>query len=280
MSESSLYLQVALEAAKIGGNALLEHFERPGNSTKAQTYNLVTEADIESERRIFEFIRREFPGHDFLGEESHESNNSSPTTSNFSNSDRPTWVIDPLDGTANFVHGIPQFAVSIAMVEHGKPRIGVIYNPVSGDLFHASDESEAMHNGRTMVVNDARRLDKCVVGVGFHYDRDATLKPTLSAIEQIFGEGIHGIRRMGAASLDLCNVACGRFGAYFEYRLAPWDFAAGWIIVERAGGKITQCHGEAVQLQFSSVIASNGFVHDQMVAITSSHLPGLKTVEH
>ncbi len=273
MSENSDLLGIAIDAAKIGGETLLAHFLRSNSAQKQQSYNLVTAADLQSEKNIVEFIRQRFPTHHVLGEEMHGSSGDGRSLINDLKDCSCLWVIDPLDGTNNFVHGIPHFAVSIAYFENGRPRVGVVFNPASGELYHATSGTPSMHNNQVICVNSAEALNQCLVGVGFYYDRDATLKPTLNAIEEMFGAGIHGIRRMGTASLDLCYVASGRFGAYFEYGLAPWDFAAGWLIVEQAGGTVTQCQAKPLTLGYSSVVASNSKVHRQATTITARHSP-------
>lgn len=265
-----LAAQVAVDAAHRGGQKLMEHFERTQATKKSQSYNLVTEADIQSEKAIIDTILAAFPNHDILGEESSHlasPNNDVPNESEY------LWVVDPLDGTSNFVHGIQHFAVSIAMFQNGKPAVGVVLNPATEEVFFAKAGEGATRNGQLISVNDESNLNETIVGVGFYYDRDTTMRATLDAITRFFEGDIHGIRRLGTASLDLCNVACGRFGAYFEYELAPWDFAAGWLVVTEAGGSVTDCKGLPLKLENSSVLATNNLLHETAAQITRQHYP-------
>lgn len=224
--------------------------------TKSATIDLVSDADVNSERRIAEIIRNAFPTHEILGE---EENSASADAEDL-------WVIDPLDGTTNFAHGIPHFAVSIGHYRNGVAQVGVVLNPVTGDLFTASRGAGAFHNGNPISVCDDSELGSVLIGTGFYYDRGAMMKETLEAMERLFRKQIRGIRRMGTASLDLAFVATGQFGGFFEYQLSPWDFAAGKLIVEEAGGRLTTSKGEQLPLATTSVVASNGKLHDSMLA--------------
>jgi myo-inositol-1(or 4)-monophosphatase len=257
-------LELALRAARVGGEIVTKYLREGVTMRTKQTYNLVSDADLESERAIVREIRGQFPDDSVLGEELHNDDISA---------DR-LWVIDPLDGTNNFAHAIPHFAISIAFYEQGIAQCGVVLNPVRGDLYTATRGGGAFCNGQPVRVTDDATLDKTLVGVGFYYDRGAMMKATLAAIEEIFSHDIHGIRRFGTASLDLVQVGMGMFGAYFEYELAPWDFAAGRLFVEEAGGRVTDCRGEALGLERTSLLASNGALHEKMLSIVSKYLPG------
>ena len=227
-----------------------------------ESADLVSEADIKAENAIIRVLHATFPEHAILGEESAtETDPNSPAL----------WVIDPLDGTTNFLHDVPHFAVSIGYFEFGQPVCGVVWNPAREDLYTALKGQGATHNGQPIHVSSTDRLDQSLVGTGFHVIRDAKLGATLGAIEELFGLNIHCIRRFGSAALDLCHVASGLYGAYFEYQLSAWDFAAGMLIAQEAGGQVTTGRGTPLQLQRSSILASNGVLHPQMVDIVGRH---------
>ncbi len=257
----STELTVAIDAARLGGQIISKYFASGIGSTQKtidnESQGLVTQADVDAESAIIEAIKSSFPNHSFLAEES------APTDGD---SDH-LWVIDPLDGTNNFAHGIPHFAVSVAYYQNGTPNCGVILNPISGDLFTAEQGRGAFHNSRPARVNQHTRLDETMLAVGFYYDRGEMMKRTLRSIERLFESQIHGIRRMGTAALDLVQVGLGRFGGYFEYTLSPWDFAAARLFVEEAGGTVTTCSGNPLELKKSSVLATNTLLHSQMLAI-------------
>lgn len=256
-------LDLAKDAAQAAGQIIARYFHEGVTMRTKESFNLVSDADVEAEQIIVEHIRRAFPGHEVLAEEDHPHDGNA----------EHLWVIDPLDGTNNFAHKIPQFAVSIAYCHKGQPMCGVIYNPIREEWHTAIRGEGAFLNGRRAQVADTSRLDLTMVGVGFYYDRGAMMEATLSAIRDFFRQQIHGIRRFGAASLDLCSVGLGMFGAYFEYELAPWDFAAGWLFVEEAGGRVTTCDGRPLSMTRSTVLASNGLLHEASLEIVRRHQP-------
>jgi myo-inositol-1(or 4)-monophosphatase len=260
----SLQTQVAIEAALAAAKIVEGYFIKGTQARSKQdgeSYNLVTDADIEAERAVVETIRRVFPDHEIIGEEGSVGDRTA----------EHVWVVDPLDGTNNFAHRIPQFSVSIAYYQSGKAASGVVVNPISGDWYWAERGQGAYHNGRRLQVSHETTLAGSMVGVGFYYDRGAMMEATLAAIHSFFKQQIHGIRRFGSAALDLCYVADGMFGAFFEYQLSPWDFAAGRLLVEEAGGKITTCKGEELELVSSSVLATNGLLHNASLDIVKAH---------
>ena len=265
---SSPHLDVAQTAATAAGEILKKHFSKLAdislNSADKQSWDLLTVADIEAEKEIINTIKQSFPGHDFLAEES------TGDTPQDTNADH-LWVIDPLDGTNNFAHGIPHFAVSIAYYEKSKPVLGVIYNPISNDWYIAGQGRGAWHNGVRARVNEHDQLSQTMIGVGFYYDRGEMMRATLAAVNKLFDQQIHGIRRMGTAALDLVHVGLGRFGGYFEYKLSPWDFAAGILFVEEAGGKVTDCAGAPLPLAKSTILATNQLLHDPILQIVERH---------
>ncbi len=258
---AELELEVARGAARAAGELIARYFRDGVTMRSKESYNLVSDADVEAERTIVAQIRDHFPTHAILGEEAHQADLGA----------EHLWIIDPLDGTNNFAHQLPHFAVSIAYYRGGVAQCGVIYNPLRDDWYTATRGGGAWHNGRRQQVAAHRRLDETLIGVGFFYDRGAMMEATLLAIRDLFRQQIHGVRRFGTASLDLCLVGCGSFGAYFEYELAPWDYAAGRLFVEEAGGRITDCRGADLPLARTSMLASNGWLHPDVLRIVREH---------
>lgn len=254
---------VARSAAHEAGRILAQYFEQGFTIRNKGIADLVTDADVASERRIVEVIRNVFPDHAVLGEEE----NAGDVTAEH------LWVIDPLDGTTNFAHHIPHFAVSIAYLHKGQAECGVVWNPIRQDLYTARRGCGASHNGKSIRVGAQTRMSECLIGTGFYYDRGAMMEATLAALADCFRQQIHGMRRFGTASLDLAHVATGLYGAYFEYQLSPWDFAAGQLIVEEAGGRVTTCAGSPLPLSATTLLASNSALHQEMLSIVSRHWP-------
>lgn len=259
-------LEVATKAATIGGEVLMRYL-RDGvemsdkTASGGKSYDLVSDADLESEKAIGALIRDAYPDHDLLGEEELDGSVDA----------EHLWIIDPLDGTNNYAHGIPHFAVSIAYYYRGQPEVGVVFNPARSDLYTATLGGGAFRNGERVSVCNSETLGQTLIGCGFYYDRGAMMRSTLNAIEEFFSHDIHGIRRFGTAALDLCQVGCGQFGAFFEYLLSPWDFAAGVLFVTEAGGEITDAWGRALPLEKTSVVASNQRLHATVIGITGKH---------
>jgi myo-inositol-1(or 4)-monophosphatase len=261
-------LHIAEAAAQAGAEVALKFFEDFANVTSRvksgePTFNRVSEADIAVEHAIVEILRQAFPDHAILGEEAHTADTDAESL----------WIIDPIDGTNNFLHGIPQFGVSVAFYRTGRPVCGVILNPARGERYIASAGQGAFRNGQRAQVSKHCRLNEVLIGLGFYYDRGEIMEATLNAMRDLFREDIHCVRRMGAATLDLCMVGCGQLGAFFEYELSPWDFAAGRLFVEEAGGKVTTCAGEPLPLAKTHILATNGFLHTSMQHIVQRHLP-------
>lgn len=197
------------------------------DSSSTTSCDMVTQADLEAELCIISNIKKHFPDHNIEAEESNNCLHN--TNSHF------TWVIDPLDGTTNFVHSFPHFSVSIALSFKGEPILGVVYDPVKNELFHAIKDQGATLNGRPIFVSDVDCIEKSLLVTGFPYDRHKNIKDYTCIYEDLLCKS-QGVRRLGSAALDLAYVACGRFDAYWEFKLKPWDVAAGKIIVEEALG--------------------------------------------
>ena len=252
------YMNVAVLAAKKAGAIHKKYFNKGVKATKKdKSFNLLTVADLEAEKEIVSIIRKNFPGHNFLAEENKYEKSDSEYT----------WIIDPLDGTNNFSSNIPIFCVSIALAKNDEVILGVIYDVTHNDLFSARKGGGAFLNGKKISVSSAEELNQSVLITGFYYDRGTEMRETLEKIQKFFSHNILGIRRFGSAALDLCFVACGRAAGFWEFELNVWDFAAGKLIIEEAGGKVTGRKGEAVPLKKSFVVASNSKIHDKMLAV-------------
>lgn len=268
MISESRELEVAQRAAAEGGRILMQYLREGFAVREKATSDLVSDADVAAEKAILKLIESTCPGHAILAEESQ-------TTLLAGNVPEHLWIVDPLDGTTNFAHRIPHFAVSVAYYRDGIPECGVILNPAREDLYYAVRGKGAFHNGQPLRVGEQTQLADCLIGLGFYYDRGAMMEATLATIHKLFKTGIHGVRRFGTASLDLAHVASGYYGAFFEYQLSPWDFAAGRLLVEEAGGRVTTATGAGLPLTKSSVLASNTHLHPTMLQLineTAGHL--------
>ena len=249
-------LTIGKRAAREAGDTLMSLYGKAEVHEKGATNNLVTEADFAAEKLITEIIKSAFPDHKLLLEEGQSTGVAE---------DQHLWIVDPLDATNNFAHGIPHFCVSIAYAEKGAVKIGVIFDPVRDELFYATKGGGAFLNDRAISVTSAQRLEEAVVGTGFYYDRGALMEKTLKSIHTLFSRNIRGIRRMGSAAIDLAWVACGRFDAFFEYKLEPWDYSAGKLLIEEAGGSCSDRLGNELEIGSGNVIVSNGNIHDLIV---------------
>lgn len=258
-------LRVAIAAAKKAGKIHRKYFR--GNitiETKSSPFDLLTVADKEAEKVIVSMIKKSFPGHNFIAEEqSYEKTGS-----------EYTWVIDPLDGTNNFACGLPIFCASVALMRSNEVEAGAIYDVMRNELFYAQKGRGAFLNGRRIGVSSADTLEKSLLITGFYYSRGEEMIQTLETIKRFFLRRIMGLRRLGAAALDLCYIASGRASGFWEFELSPWDFAAGKLIIEEAGGKVTGKNGERISPTGKTfVVASNGKIHQQMLAVLNSKVP-------
>ncbi|MFO7951621.1 MAG: inositol monophosphatase family protein [Bacillota bacterium] len=251
------YLQIAQEAAREAGKTVLNWQKNISISEKAAN-NLVTEADLAAQEIITGIIQEHFPEHSIIAEEGDLR-----AKSNASN----LWIIDPLDGTNNFAHTIPHFCISIAYASKGQVMAGIVYDPLRNEVFSAIRGQGTFLNEAPIRVSETRSLSEAIVATGFYYERCEIMRKTLNSIEQLFEANVHGIRRYGSAALDLCWVACGRFDAYFEYKISTWDFAAGMLILEEAGGKCSDHRGEVLGLNSTGIAVSNGKIHEEFLNI-------------
>jgi myo-inositol-1(or 4)-monophosphatase len=247
------FLKVAIEAAREAGAVLRTEHSRPQKISYKGDVDLVTETDKRSEAIVVGRLRREFPDHRIVAEEG---------SGGASEASRYEWHVDPLDGTTNFAHGYPCFAVSIGLLEEGQPLVGVVFNPVSDELFSTARGEGAFLNEKVIRVSAMQKLATSLVATGFpthkrrdnvniHYYWQFTLRS-------------HGVRRDGSAALDLCSVACGRFDAFWEFGLKSWDTAAGVLIVTEAGGKVTDLRGGPYRPGGPDILVSNGHIHQEI----------------
>jgi myo-inositol-1(or 4)-monophosphatase len=241
--------QIAREA----GALLLEFFHRRVKIEYKGDADLVTEADRSSERLILERIRAHWPSHEVVGEEGARIETGSDYR----------WYVDPLDGTTNFAHGFPVFCVSLGLAFRDRREAAVVYDPTRDELFAAERSKGAFLNGRKIEVSKTPKLAQCLVGTGFPSHKRHK-NPNIYFYHQLTLR-THGVRRAGSAALDLASVACGRFDGFWEFNLNAWDTAAGILIVEEAGGKVTGLQGQELAITDRDVVATNGSIHAELL---------------
>jgi myo-inositol-1(or 4)-monophosphatase len=259
MSTYDIFLQEAIVAARLAGSYQKYRFASVLNVEMKGDKDLVTEVDKESERLIVEHLLSCFPDHDIVAEESLY-----PQTGS-----QYRWIIDPVDGTTNYAHGFPWFCSSIGLELDGEMVVGVIYNPVYDELFTAAKGGGAFLNGVRLSVSAHMPLKNTLLGTGFPYD--CATDPANNFDNFIaFQKKARGIRRAGAAALDLACVAAGRLDGFWELKLKPWDVAAGVLLVREAGGVVTTFDGSGYNVFNNRIVASNGLIHDEMVAMLTA----------
>ena len=224
--------------------------------------DFVTEVDRAAEQAIIEVLRDAFPGHGILAEESGESGPESEFT----------WIIDPLDGTTNFIHGMPQYAVSIAQTKNGVLEHAVVYDPNTNEMFTASRGAGAFLNDRRIRVSRRTRLNEALIGTGFPFRQFDHVDAYLAMFKELT-QKTAGIRRPGAASLDLAYVAAGRFDGFWEMGLSPWDMAAGVLLIQEAGGLVSDLSGEANYLATGNLVAGSPKIFGQLLPIIQAWRP-------
>ena len=236
----------------------MEYFGNISSIEKKSTnIDLVTEADKKSEDYLIKQIRSKYPNHSIVSEE----------FGNIDNKSEYSWIIDPLDGTTNFTHNLPIFAVSLGLVKNNKENIcGVVYNPAADKCFYAERNKGAYLNSKKISVTSSNTLSDSLLATGFPYLHDEKYNLSFEIFKQFYDK-TRGIRRLGAASLDLCFVAMGRFDGYYEYGLEPWDISAGSLIATEAGASVTDWDNSEFPYDGSRILASNGKIHSQMVDI-------------
>ena len=253
-------LNFAIQTARDAGSLLAERFGRAVRVTDKSELELVTESDLASEKLIIDRIRTYHPRHAILAE---ESGASSPATADVQSEWR--WIVDPLDGTTNYAHGYPTFCVSIGLEHAGRMELGVIYDPMRDELFTAERGEGASLNGRRVQVSTTGKLASALLCTGFPYD--VRERSEFARHFSNFIMNAQGVRRDGAAALDLAYVACGRFDGFWEEGLQPWDVAAGSLMVEEAGGHVSKYDNEPLSIYTPPILASNGLLHEQMMRV-------------
>ena len=252
------YLEVAIAIAQEAGKILVEELSRPLELRyKGDEVDLVTQADKRSERLIVERLTRYFPDHAVAAEEG--TGHESASASEF------RWHVDPLDGTTNFAHGYPCFCVSIALAQRDALLVAVVFNPFYNELFTAARGEGATFNGTKIHVSKNATLSTSLLCTGFPV-RNRKASPNLQYYGD-FTQRSHGVRRDGSAALDLASVAAGRFDGFWEFGLQKWDVAAGVLLIEEAGGRVTDFAGNPYHLGGPAILATNGLIHEEMRAV-------------
>ena len=255
MAGYACFLEAARDVAREAGDILTRDYRRRGPVSFKGEIDLVTETDTASQALIHDRLAALFPGHDFLAEEGLRN----ITGAEF------RWVIDPLDGTTNFAHRFPWFCVSIGLERRGILVVGVVFNPMSGEVFSAEAGGGAFLNDEPIRVSSIGDLGRSLVATGFPYDVRES-RANMAAHDR-FLLAAQAVRRCGSAALDLCYVACGRFEGFWELKLNPWDTAAGAVVLAEAGGRLTDFQGRPADIYIPELCASNGLVHQAMLDI-------------
>jgi myo-inositol-1(or 4)-monophosphatase len=246
-----------IKAVHAGAGQILRFFNNEFKiSNKEGVNNLVTEADHASEKAIIDIIRSECPDHQILSEETGKLPKDSDTT----------WIIDPIDGTVNFAHGIPLNCVSIGIEHGGEIVMAAVYNPHLNEFFFAEKGKGAFLNDKKIVVSSETQVIKSCLVTGFPYTYINLPNGPLEIFERFIRKGVP-VRRLGSAAIDLCWVAAGRFDGFYEHKLEAWDSAAGYLVVEEAGGKVTDLDGNKFSVYQHKVLATNGKIHDEMLEV-------------
>lgn len=249
-----------IKAANAGAAEILRFFNNEYKiSNKEGVNNLVTEADHASEKAIIEVISAAFPDHQVIGEESGMSGKQSDTI----------WIIDPIDGTVNFAHGIPLNCVSIGIEHLGEIVMAAVFNPHLHEFYFAEKGKGATLNDKPINVSNETQVIKSCLVTGFPYTYINISNGPLEIFERFIRKGVP-VRRLGSAAIDLCWVAAGRFDGFYEHKLEPWDSAAGYLIVEEAGGKVTDLEGNKFSIYQHKILATNGKIHDEMLDVINN----------
>ncbi|MEE9465671.1 MAG: inositol monophosphatase family protein [Candidatus Neomarinimicrobiota bacterium] len=256
-ADLSVALEVALGAAREAGGIIMEHYRQLQQVEKKGAVDLVTEADLACEAAIVGTIRRSFPEHAIIAEEGDYQQVGA-------NDHR--WVIDPLDGTTNYVHGLPIFAVSIGFQVREETELGVVLNPAQGEEFVAVKGQGATLNGEPIHVSKVDHLQDALLVTGFAYRHDEVFFRSFDLYKELH-DRCQGVRRLGAAALDLCYVAAGRLDAFYEANLNPWDICAGALVCRESGGITTDWCGKPLPFSGERVLASNGRLHEEVMAV-------------
>jgi myo-inositol-1(or 4)-monophosphatase len=252
-------LEGAKEAARLGGDVLRKRWSQPRAVSFKSGIDLVTDADRASEVVVLEYLRRRFPAHDIMAEESSAQIRGGSCR----------WHVDPLDGTTNYAHGVPHFCVSIGVEDASGLAAGAVYQPLNDELFSAVRGGGAHLNGVPLSVSQNHPLSQCLVGTGFPYDVWTHPDRPLGLFTRVLTHA-RGIRRAGAAALDLAYVASGRYDAFFELGLRSWDVAAGTLLVLEAGGRVSDLKGNPPRVDAGEIMAANAKIHADLIALSGS----------
>ena len=260
MSDNSKLLDFAINIAKNAGLIHMDYFGKLSTIEKKTTkIDLVSKADIESNQYIVNEIQNKYPGHSILSEE----------MGKYSGDSNYEWVIDPLDGTTNFVHNLPIFACSIGLKLNGQTILGVVYNPAADKCFYAEKGKGAFLNKNQISPTSSKTLSESLLATGFPYEHDEKYDLLFKLFKEFY-DRTRGLRRLGAASLDLCFVGMGRFDGFYEYGLKPWDICAGEIIAKESGAIVTDWNGKKeLPKDGSRILAANKYIHGNMIKILS-----------
>ena len=259
------WLATAIDVVIRAGDIQMRHFGGDLQINKKGPIDLVTRVDLDVERMFRDIIAERFPGHGVLAE---ELENESDETGSVHR-----WVFDPVDGTVNYVHGLPMFCSCIALEVDGRPEVAAVFDPTRRELFTAERGGGAWLNGAPLRVSDVRSVFDAMLCTGFPYD----VHETVGEVVGLFGAFVaraRAVRRLGSAALDLCYVAAGRLDGFWEQRLHPWDLAAASLVVEESGGRVSRFDGTSFDTQCGQIVASNGRIHDEMIALISTHVSG------
>lgn len=261
-------LPLAKQAAVEAGEFIHKKFGKFRQLTTKPDAGLVTEVDHGSEKIIFKILQKHFPHDRYWGEESGLSHESARSPF--------CWHIDPLDGTTNFVHKFPMFCVSIGLeFEANQMVLGVVYHPMTKDLYTAYRGGGAFHNGKRFKVSTIDQVSRSLLSTGFSYKKRENLETEIASLKRVMGES-RGVRRTGSAALDLTYVATGQFDGFWERGLASWDVAAGLALISEAGGRYSQLNGSPYSLGGESVLATNGVIHEELFALLSGEYSASK----
>jgi myo-inositol-1(or 4)-monophosphatase len=250
------FLKTAVSAARLAGDIIMKNLSQlsPSDIQTKQAFDFVTKVDRWSEAVIMQTIREKFPSHTFLAEE----------TLKQEETDSYRWIIDPLDGTTNYIHGYPMFSVSIALEYKKEVIVGVVFDSLKDELFHAVRGKGAFLNNRQIHVSPTELPEKSLIATGFPFRAKEMVDLYLTAFRAVFEE-VSDIRRAGSAALDLAYLAAGRCEGFFELKLSPWDIAAGSLLIEEAGGTITDFGGGSDYLSTGNVVAGNKSLHPEIL---------------
>jgi myo-inositol-1(or 4)-monophosphatase len=262
---SNEFLKTAVSAARLAGDIILKNLgqlSKEDVQTK-QAFDFVTKVDRWSEAVIMQTIREKFPSHRFLTEETLKQEDTGGYR----------WIIDPLDGTTNYIHGYPMFSVSIALEYGGEIIIGVVFDPSRDELFHAAKGEGAFLNNRQINVSETELPERSLIATGFPFRAKEMIDLYLRAFKEVF-QRVSDIRRAGSAAIDLAYVAAGRFEGFFELKLSPWDIAAGSLLIREAGGIVTDFGGGSDYLSTGNVVTGNTYVHGGILGIVRKNFRG------